>query len=202
MNTHEVDRFRKRSTVALPVEIEHKGKRVKTGIFKESIEGPIRVSKDNCSGDRQADLVNHGGRDKAVYAYSVDNYIYWQEVLGRRILSYDQFGENLTVLGLDESVVYVGDHLQIGGSLMAVTQPRVPCYKLGIRLRDTRMPTLFSKSARTGFYLRVLQEGTVESGDKIEFVRRGDGAISVRKLFEAFYRPHARKSADILAQAL
>jgi MOSC domain-containing protein YiiM len=187
---------------SLPVEVEHAGKRVETGIFKEPVDGPVRVSKENLSGDRQADLVNHGGRDKAVYAYSFDNYAYWQELLGIDRLRYGQFGENLTVSGLDESVVYIGDHIRAGDLLMAVTQPRVPCYKLGIRLDNRDVPKLFSKSARTGFYMRVLEVGTVEAGDEIEIVQRGEGAIPVRKLFEAFFQPREKNTTDVLKQAL
>ena len=188
--------------VSLPVEVQYAGKRVKTGIFKEPVNGPVNVSKENLSGDRQADLVNHGGSDKAVYAYSFENYAYWQEALGRDRMPPGQFGENLTVSGLDESVVYVGDHVRIANVHMAVTQPRVPCFKLGIRMQDVEMPRLFSQSARTGFYLRVLHEGTVEAGDEIEIVQRGNGAISIRRLFEAFFKPRVKSSADVLKQAL
>jgi MOSC domain-containing protein YiiM len=188
--------------VSLPIEIEHKGKPLMTGIFKESIKGPVSVSRENLAGDRQADLVNHGGKDKAVYAYSDENYAYWQEALRRRPMAYGQFGENLTVSGLDESIVYVGDHLQIGNSLMAVTQPRVPCFKLGIRFDNSEMPRLFLESGRTGFYMRVLDEGMVEAGDRIEIVRRGDGAISVKELFRAFFHPRVKESAHILGRAL
>ena len=113
-----------------------------------------------------------------------------------------QFGENLTVSGLDESSVHVGDHIRFGDSLMAVTQPRVPCYKLGIRFDRSEMPNLFTKSARTGFYLSVLDEGTVEAGDRIEIVRQGERAILVRALFEAFFQPRSNEAARILELAL
>jgi len=188
--------------VSLPVEIEHKNKIVETGIFKKPVAGPVRVFRDNLSGDRQADLACHGGEDKAVYAYSLDNYAYWQEVLGREPMSYGQFGENLTVTGIDESNIYVGDHLRLGSALMVVTQPRVPCFKLGIRMDSNEMPGLFTKSARTGFYLKVLHEGTVEAGDEIEILQRGSGDISAKKLFEAFFQPRAQNSNDVLRKAL
>ena len=188
--------------VSLPIEIEHKGKLVKTGIFKKPINGPVSVLKENLAGDSQADFVNHGGKDKAVYAYSYENYVHWQEVLGREQMASGQFGENLTVSGLDESIVYVGDHLRFGDSLMVVTQPRVPCYKLGIRFDNSEMPRLFSESARTGFYMRVLDEGTVEAGDRIDIVRRTDGAILVKELFKALFRPRTKESDRTLRQAL
>lgn len=188
--------------VSLPIEIEHKGKHVKTGIFKKPITGPVRVSKENLAGDLQADLVNHGGRDKAVYAYSYENYSYWQDALGREPMECGQFGENLTVEGLDESIVHIGDHIRFGESLLAVTQPRVPCFKLGIRFSRSDMPKLFSESARTGFYMSVLNEGTVEAGDRIEIVRRDDAAIPVRVLFKAFFQPRSEKSAHTLEQVL
>ena len=164
--------------------------------------GSVRVDRLNLVGDRQADLVNHGGEDKAVYAYSLDHYAYWQDLLNRDSMPYGQFGENLTVAGLDESKSYIGDHLQIGSTLMAITQPRVPCFKLGIRMENKEMPKLFSKSARTGFYLKVLAEGTVEAEDTIEIVQRGNGAISVNRLFEALFHPRTHNAVDVLEQAL
>jgi MOSC domain-containing protein YiiM len=188
--------------VSLPIEVEHRGKIVETGICKNPVDGSVHVNRLNLIGDRQADLVNHGGEDKAVYAYSLDHYAYWQDLLGRDSMPYGQFGENLTVAGLDESESCIGDHLQIGSTLMAITQPRVPCFKLGIRMENKEMPKLFSKSARTGFYLKVLAEGEVEAGDTIEIAQRGSGAISVRRLFEAFFHPGIHNAVDVLYQAL
>ena len=188
--------------VSLPIEVEHRRKVVETGIFKKSVPGSVRVDRLNLVGDRQADLVNHGGEDKAVYAYSLDHYAYWQDLLNRDSMPYGQFGENLTVAGLDESKSYIGDHLQIGSTLMAITQPRLPCFKLGIRMENKEMPKLFSKSARTGFYLKVLTEGTVEAEDTIEIVQRGNGAISVKRLFEALFHPRTHNAVDVLDQAL
>ena len=188
--------------VSLPVEVEHRGKVVETGIFKNSVAGSVRVSRHNMFGDRQADLINHGGEDKAVYAYSLDHYAYWRDFLDRDSLPYGQFGENLTVAGLDESTSCIGDHLQIGSTVMVITQPRVPCFKLGIRMESLEMPKLFSKSARTGFYLKVLTEGNVEAGDVVEIVQRGNGAMSVKRLFEAFFYPRMHNAVEVFDRAL
>jgi len=188
--------------VSRPVEVRHEGKLIQTGIFKRPVTGSVRVERHNLDGDGQADLDNHGGEHKAVYAYSLDHYAYWHKVLNRENMDCGQFGENLTIAGLDESESCIGDQLQIGSALFTITQPRVPCFKLGIRFADARMPKLFSESARTGFYLRVLREGSVEAGDTVEVVRRGCGKLPVRTLFVAYLKAGDGDAARILAQAL
>jgi len=175
---------------------------VSTAIFKKPVNGPVAVGRYNLEGDAQADLKNHGGEHMAVYAYSLDHYDYWRAILDREEMPYGQFGENLTVDGLDESVSCVGDRLRIGSSLFTITQPRVPCFKLGIRLGDDRMPRLFSESGRTGFYLKVEREGVVQAGDAVELVERGKGEVTIRSLFEAYMKPGERSSADVFARAL
>ncbi len=189
-------------SVSLPIEVQHGDKLIKTGIFKKSVAGPVRVGTLNLEGDGQADLNNHGGAHKAVYAYALDHYAYWRETLGRGEMDYGQFGENLTIAGLDESERYVGDRLQIGSALFAISQPRVPCYKLGIRLGDDNMPKLFSQSARTGFYLSVLREGVIEAGDAVEVVEPGYGKVAIRHLFEAYMNRGGKDAAQILRRAL
>jgi MOSC domain-containing protein YiiM len=188
--------------VSPPVEVRHEGKLIKTGIFKMPVTGSVRVRRHNLEGDGQADLDNHGGEHKAVYAYSLDHYAYWRKALNREQMDCGQFGENLTVAGLDESESCIGDQLQIGSALFAISQPRVPCFKLGIRFADGGMPKLFSESARTGFYLSVLREGAVEAGDAVEVVQRGYGKLPVRTLFVAYMKPGDGDAAQILMRAL
>jgi MOSC domain-containing protein YiiM len=188
--------------VSRPVQVQYGDKPITTGIFKQSVTGPVRVGRYNLAGDGQADLDNHGGEHKAVYAYSLDHYPYWRAVLKREEMAYGQFGENLTVAGLDESVCCVGDQLRIGSALFTISQPRVPCFKLGIRLGDENMPRLFSESARTGFYLKVLGEGEVEAGDAVSVVGRGYGGVAIRSLFEAYMNRGANDASRTLERAL
>ncbi len=188
--------------VSLPIEVQYGDRLIRTGIFKKPVAGPVHVRRANLEGDRQADLDNHGGVHKAVYAYSLDHYEYWQGVLNRGGMPYGQFGENFTIAGLDERESCVGDQLRIGSALFTISQPRLPCFKLGIRLDDERMPKLFSQSARTGFYLSVLREGVVEAGDAVYVLQRGHGQVPIRTLFEAYLKPGARDAAKTLARAL
>ena len=188
--------------VSQPIAVQYGRETIKTGIFKKQVTGPVRVGTYNLEGDGQADPDNHGGINKAVYAYAFDHYAYWREILGRDQMDYGQFGENLTVAGLDESERCIGDRLQIGSALFTITQPRVPCYKLGIRLGDDAVPRLFSQSARTGFYLRVLREGVVEAGDSVELVESGYRKVPIKPLFEAYMRRGDRNAARILQRAL
>lgn len=173
--------------VAQPLDVNHNGKLISTAIFKKPITGSVYVSKYNIEGDRQADLKNHGGEHKAVYAYSHDHFNYWRELLDKQDMPYGQFGENLTVSGLDESTVCIGDHLQAGSCLFTITQPRVPCFKLGIKFNNKDMPRLFTQAALTGIYLQVLKEGHIESGNTIAVVKRGNHQLSVKNLFSAFF---------------
>jgi MOSC domain-containing protein YiiM len=137
-----------------------------------------------------------------VYAYSFDHYPYWRTMLKREEMDCGQFGENLTVAGLDESACCIGDQLQIGSALFTITQPRVPCFKLGIRFGDENMPRLFSKSARTGFYLKVLREGAVEAGDTVGVVKRGHGNVAIKPLFEAYLNRGDKEASRTWARAL
>jgi len=175
---------------------------IRTGIFKKAVEGKVYVSRYNLVGDGQADLKNHGGLDKAVYAYSYDHYSYWKQVLNRNDFIYGQFGENLTLAGFDESGLCIGDQLRAGNVLLVATQPRVPCFKLGVRFNDSRMPKKFLQSALTGCYLRVLHEGYLQAGDELTLVERDPVRISVKALFKALYHPRTESTTQILAQAL
>lgn len=188
--------------VSLPIEMQYGDKLVKTGICKQPVTGSLRVGRYNLAGDGQADLDNHGGEHKAVYAYSLDHYPYWRTLLRRDEINYGQFGENLTIAGLDESECCVGDQLQVGSALFTITQPRVPCFKLGIRFGNEKMPKLFSQSARTGFYLRVLREGVIEAGDSVDVVGRGFGNVAIKRLFEAYLKRGDIEASRTLARAL
>lgn len=188
--------------VSRPAEIRNGNDLVRTAIFKQPVTGPVAVGKYNLDGDGQADLENHGGEHMAVYAYSLEHYRYFRDALGRDEMPFGQFGENLTVSGLDETRSYVGDHLRIGSAEFAITQPRVPCFKLGLRFGDPRVPKLFSRSLRTGFYLKVLRGGFVQVGDDVEVTRRGRGEVRIDQLYEALIRPKGKDVTAVLARAL
>jgi len=173
--------------VSLPKVVEYRGKTVETGIFKDPIADRVMMRELNLDGDRQADLRVHGGPDKAVYVYSFDNYEYWKHELARTALPYGQFGENLTVEGLTDEVVRIGDIFKVGDATVQVTQPRVPCYKLAIRMEDPLFPKLFLASRRMGFYLRVLEEGEVGVGDEFELVERDLVPLTVSDVVELAY---------------
>ena len=154
--------------VSQPKEVLHNGKRIKTGIFKEPVSGRTMMRRLNLDGDGQGDPTVHGGVHKAVYVYTVEHYHYWKQELGRDDLTYGKFGENLTVEGMLEGTVHIGDVFQIGEALVEVSQPRVPCFKLGIKMMDPQIVKPFLQSERVGFYVRVLEEGEVGAGDAIE----------------------------------
>ncbi len=156
--------------VSLPKTVEWQGRRVTTGIFKEPVEGRVRVRTTGLAGDRQADLTVHGGPAKAVYAYPSEHYPFWRREIERGDLDWGAFGENLTTEGLHEETLRIGDRLRVGSALLKVTQPRMPCYKLGIRFGRMDMVGRFLASGRSGFYLRVLEEGDVAAGDAIELL--------------------------------
>ncbi len=169
--------------VGLPREITHGGQTVTTGIFKLPVAGPVWLGRQNLEGDGQADLRVHGGADKAVYVYPFEHYAFWAGELGRHDFSHGQFGENFTTRGLLEDEVSIGDVFRIGGARVQVTQPRSPCFKLGIRMGDENFPGRFATANRTGFYLRVLEEGVVKAGDAIALIEQPRGSISVRDAF-------------------
>src|SRR6478736_7093001 len=153
--------------VGLPRDIQWKGKTVYTAVWKEAVRGRLKVGKLNIDGDGQGDLHGHGGEHRAVLVYQIDSYRYWERELGRRDFVFGQFGENFTVEGLPDDEVCIGDRYRIGSALFEVTQPRVTCYRVGIRLNEPRMAALLTSSGRPGFYFRVLEEGEVGEGDEI-----------------------------------
>lgn len=158
--------------VGQPREIEWRGRIVRTSIWKTPVDGRVRVIGNNLEGDRQSDLRVHGGPHKAVYAYPSEHYAFWREELPHVELPWGAFGENLTIEGLTENDVAEDDHLEIGSALFAVTQPRQPCFKLGIRFGRDDIIQRFQQSGRSGFYLAVIREGDVGAGDAIRRIRR------------------------------
>jgi MOSC domain-containing protein YiiM/ferredoxin-NADP reductase len=186
--------------VGLPRDIEWKGRTVRTGIWKDPVRGRCRVGRLNLDGDGQGDLAGHGGEQRAVFVYQIESYRYWQEQLRRTDFVHGQFGENFTIEGLPDHEVRIGDRYQIGSALFEVTQPRVTCYRVGIRMDEPRMPALLTSSGRPGFYFRVLQEGEVGAGDAIVKVGEAKERMTVAEINALLYSPdHAR---DRLERAL
>jgi MOSC domain-containing protein YiiM len=161
--------------------VAYRGRSVMTGIFKTPVAGRVMVRRTNLDGDRQADLSVHGGVDKAVYVYPSEHYTTWAQELGRSDLAYGQFGENLTVEGMLEETVHIGDTFRVGGALLEVTQPRVPCYKLGLKMGSAQFPKQFLASHRTGYYVRVLEEGNIGAGDSIQRISTDPEQMTIRQ---------------------
>ncbi len=186
--------------VGLPRDIMWKGRTVHTGIWKDPVRGRRRVGRLNLDGDGQGDLAGHGGEQRAVFVYQIESHRYWQERLKRTDFVHGQFGENFTIEGLPDDAVCIGDRYQIGSALFEVTQPRVTCYRVGIRMDEPRMPALLTSSSRPGFYFRVLREGEVEAGDEIVKVGETEERMTVAEINALLYLPnHAR---DRLERAL
>jgi ferredoxin-NADP reductase len=175
--------------VGLPRDIAWQGKTVRTAVWKAPVQGPRLVRRLNIDGDGQGDLAGHGGEHRAVFVYQMESYRYWETELGRNDFSHGQFGENFTVDGLPDREVCIGDRYRIGGALFEVTQPRVTCYRVGIRMSDPRMPALLVQRGRPGFYLRVLEEGEVEAGDEIVRVQAGPERMTVSEIDALLYLP-------------
>jgi MOSC domain-containing protein YiiM len=165
--------------VGLPREVTWQGRLVTTGIFKEPVKGPVMLRTLNLEGDGQADLTVHGGVDKAVYAYPSEHYASWRSELPGVDLPWGMFGENFTTEGLIEKAVYIGDRFGIGEAEVVVTEPRMPCYKLGLKFRRPDIIKRFLASRRTGFYFAVMREGMVAAGDAIQLIGREQEEISV-----------------------
>jgi MOSC domain-containing protein YiiM len=166
----------------LPREVEWHGRTVTTGIFKEPVGGRVALRRLNLDGDRQADLTVHGGEAKAVYCYPLAHYEYWKAELPGRTLSMGMLGENFTTDGLSETSVFLGDKFSIGSAEVVVTQPRLPCYKLGIRFQSDEMVKRFLASGRTGFYVAVTREGDVAAGDAIVSIERDPNSVPVSEV--------------------
>jgi ferredoxin-NADP reductase/MOSC domain-containing protein YiiM/ferredoxin len=186
--------------VGRPREVEWEGKTVRTAIWKEPVSGPQMVRRINIEGDDQADRLAHGGEHRAVFVYQIESYRYWERELGRNDFGYGQFGENFTVDGLADDEVCIGDRYRIGAALFEVTQPRVTCYRVGIRMDEPAMPSLLVAHHRPGFYLRVLEEGPVQAGDAIVKVADGPERLTIAQVDALLYLPD--KSRQLLERAL
>ncbi len=186
--------------VGLPRDIAWKGRTVHTGIWKVPVRGRCRVGRLNLEGDGQGDLAGHGGEQRAVFVYQIESRRFWQEQLKRTDFVHGQFGENFTIEGLSDDTVCIGDRYQIGSALFEVTQPRVTCYRVGIRMNEPRMPALLTSSGRPGFYFRVLQEGDVGTGDEIVKVGEAAERMTVAEINALLYSPNHPR--DRLERAL
>ena len=183
--------------VGLPRDVTWNGKTVRTGIWKSPVEDRRMVRKLNIVGDGQGDLAGHGGEQRAVFVYQMDSYHYWERFLGRNDFVYGQFGENFTVEGLPDDEVCIGDRYRIGDALFEVSQPRVTCYRVGIRMNEPRMAALLVAHHRPGFYFRVLQEGEVGAGEEIVKITDGPERISVAEMDALLYLPgHSREQLE------
>jgi MOSC domain-containing protein YiiM len=186
--------------VGLPREIEWRGRLVRTSIWKSPVEGRVRVASLNLEGDRQSDLSVHGGEEKAVYVYPSEHYEYWARELPGQDLPRGAFGENFTTEGLLEPDVRIGDRIRLGSAEFLVTQPRMPCFKLGVRFGRDDMVKRFLRSRRTGFYLAVVREGEASRGDPIEFSGRDDHGVTVADI-AALYASDM-ENEDLLRRAV
>ena len=186
--------------VGLPRDVTWNGKTVRTSVWKSPVDGRRMVRRFNIQGDAQADLEGHGGEHRAVFVYQMDSYHYWERFLGRNDFTFGQFGENFTVEGLPDNEVCIGDRYRIGGAEFEVTQPRVTCYRVGLRMNEPRMAALLVAHHRPGFYFRVLQEGEVGAGDDIVKIADGPEKITVADIDALLYLPG--HSSEQLQRAL
>ncbi len=172
--------------VGLPRQVTFQGQLVTTGIFKEPVQGRVRLRRLNLDGDRQADLTVHGGVDKAVYAYPEEHYDFWRKELQGMPLPWGMFGENFTTQGMFEDLVNIGDQFQVGSTRLVATQPRMPCYKLGVKFGRMDIIKRFLESGLTGIYFKVLQEGEVGVGDEIKLIEKDDNKVTVRDIVRLY----------------
>jgi ferredoxin-NADP reductase/MOSC domain-containing protein YiiM/ferredoxin len=187
--------------VGMPREVAWQGRTVFTGIWKDAVRGPRQVRRMNIDGDGQGDRAGHGGEQRAVYVYQLDSYRYWRDQLQRDDFVFGQFGENFTVDGLSDDEVCIGDQYRIGSALFEVTQPRVTCYRVGIRMNEPRMAALLTGRGRPGFYFRVLEEGVVQPGDDVIKVTTGVGQMTVATINALLYMDR-RPDPELLQRAL
>ena len=180
--------------VGLPKDVQWRGQHVFTGIWKQAVEGLQTVRRLNIDGDGQGDLAGHGGEQRAVFVYQTSAYDFWARTLHRTDFTPGQFGENFTVEGLADDEVRIGDRYRIGSAVFEVTQPRVTCYRVGIRMDDPQIPARLVAEGRPGFYFRVLEEGTVAAGDAIELTYRNSDSPTVADVDALLYRPHPDRS--------
>src|SRR5215471_10760510 len=186
--------------VGLPLKVVWKGITVQTAIFKEPVAGAVAIRELNLDGDQQADLTVHGGLEKAVYAYPAEHYQYWREQLSDASLSWGAFGENLTISGLREDTVHIGDLLKVGCAVLRVTQPRMPCYKLQLRFNRDDMIKRFLVSGRSGFYFSVANPGDVAAGSRVEILDRDPGGVTVADIVSLYLGQ--KRDRELLQRAM
>ena len=186
--------------VGLPKTVQWRDQPVTTGIFKSPVEGSIALRKHNLNGDGQADLTVHGGPTKAVYVYCTQHYTYWREELPDVELGWGHFGENFTVDGMDEESIHIGDEFSVGTAQLVVTEPRIPCFKLGVRFGRADMPKRFLQSGRSGFYFGVVEEGQVQAGDTLELLSKDPDGLRVADVTSLYTTE--RGNAALLRKAI
>lgn len=172
--------------VGLPRQVHFQGELVTTGIFKEPVRGPVRIRKLNIDGDKQADLKVHGGVDKAVYAYAKEHYDYWRQELPDTSLHWGMFGENFTTEGMFEEMVNIGDQFRVGTAKLIATQPRMPCYKLGVKFGRMDIIKRFLASGLSGIYFKVVKEGELEQGDEIKLIKKDKNNVTVKDILRLY----------------
>ena len=172
--------------VGLPRQVRFQGELVTTGIYKKPVQGSVRLRKLNLEGDKQADLKVHGGVDKAVYAYAGEHYDYWRQELPDMSLPWGMFGENFTTEGMFEESVNIGDQFKVGTANLIATQPRMPCYKLGVKFGNMDMIKRFLASGLTGVYFKVMKEGEIEQGDEIKLIKKDENSVTVKDIVRIY----------------
>jgi MOSC domain-containing protein YiiM len=188
--------------VGLPRKVLYNGQIINTAIFKDPVKGPIMLRKLNLDGDRQADLTVHGGIDKAVYSYPVEHYDYWRKQFPDMDLTWGMFGENFTTEGLLEDAVNVGDQFEIGSAKIVATQPRMPCYKLGVRFGRMDVIRRFMTSGRPGIYFKILKEGEVKIGDKIKNIKRDKNNVTVKDIVSLYISKNHIDIIEMMRRAI
>src|SRR6187200_1082313 len=187
--------------VGLPRNVLFNGQIITTAIFKDPVNGPIILGKLNLDGDKQADLTVHGGIDKAVYSYPEEHYYYWRKQFPNMDLEWGMFGENFTTEGLLEDAVNVGDQFQIGSAKLVATQPRMPCYKLGVRFGRMDVIRKFMTSGRPGIYFKVLTEGEIKTGDKIKLIKRDKNNVTVKDIVTLYLTRNNTDNIETMRRA-
>jgi len=188
--------------VGLPKKVLFNGQTVTTAIFKDPVDGPIMLRKINLDGDKQADLTVHGGVDKAVYSYPAEHYDYWCKQFPNLDIKWGMFGENFTTEGLMEDAVNVGDQFQIGSAKLVATQPRMPCYKLGVKFGRMDVVRRFLASGRPGIYFKVLKEGQVQVGDMIEVISRDKNNVTVKDIVRLYITRDRLDNIETMRRAI
>ena len=188
--------------VGLPRKVLYNGQIINTAIFKDPVKGPIMLRKLNLDGDRQSDLTVHGGIDKAIYSYPIEHYNYWRKQFPDMDLTWGMFGENFTTEGLLEDVVNVGDQFEIGSAKLVATQPRMPCYKLGVRFGRMDVIRRFMTSGRPGIYFKILKEGEVKTGDKIKNIKRDKNNVTVKDIVSLYISKNHMDIIEMMRRAI